>query len=282
VASTADRAGANRSGLRPNPFGLAEALVGLASGFVLATVLEGIFGALSHHAGHPSGYGSDVASLLGLWIGLVGAAVAASARSRRSAAAAEGADAARSRVARRAHGAGNRLEEVLRHLGDDYGLAIRPWPDIPLGLLVGLGSQYGLVWLLELPLVPFVPHLFTRLDQPAQNLTGDAHGSGLVVLGILVCAGSPLVEELFFRGLLLRSIAGKLAPLGPRLGPVVSVVLVGLVFGLVHFEPLEFLALAGFGMVLCLVAWRTGRLGAGIVAHATFNTAAFLSVVHSH
>jgi hypothetical protein len=115
------------------------------------------------------------------------------------------------------------------------------------------------------------------------SLTGTATGiGGLVVLGVLVCFGSPLVEELYFRGLVLRAAAGRLAPLGARLGPVASVVLVGALFGLVHFEPLQLLALVGFGMVLCVLAWRTGRLGAGIVAHMTFNTLAFVSVARSH
>jgi hypothetical protein len=247
---------------RPNSFGLGEALVGLAVGFVLGTVFVSIFGALSHHPNHPSGFGSDVASLVGLWIGLVGSAIAAAVRNDR---------AARALTPGKQGTARTGIFELLRR---DYGLTIRPWPDIPLGIAV--------VWLLELPLAPFVPHLFTRLSQPAVSLTGNGKGAGLVVLGVLVCLGSPVVEELYFRGVLLRSIAGRLGGLGPALGPVASVVLVGAVFGLVHFEPLQLLALAGFGMVLCVLAWRTGRLGPGIIAHLAFNTAAFVTVANSH
>lgn len=271
-----DEQGASSPRLRPNDFGVGEALVGLGAGFVLASLLVSLFGELGGHPRHPSGFGIDVASLLGLWTGLVGCVVAASRRARRARAAPGPAE----RTARRRAPTG--APGLLRALAEDYGLAIRPWPDVPLGLLVGLASQYLLVPVLELPLEPFVPHLFERLGQPAVSLTSGATGAGLVALGVLVCLGSPLVEELFFRGLLLRGLAGKLAPLGKRLGPVASVALVGIVFGLVHFELLQLVALVGFGCVLGALAWRTGRLGPGIVAHMAFNTATFVTVARSH
>ncbi len=255
-----------RSRFQPNDFGLAEALGGLAVGFVLASVLVALFATASGHSSHPSSFGSDVVDLLGLWAGLVGAAVVASRRHRRPATAPDA--------------GARRLGGALGDLAADFGLAFRPWPDLPLGVAVGLGSQYLLVPLLELPLSPFVPHLAHRLSQPARSVTGDAHGPGLLLIAVLVCLGSPLVEELFFRGLLLRALAARLAPLGRRLGPAASVVAVGIVFGLVHFEALELPALVGFGMVLALLAWRTGRLGAGIVAHMAFNTATVVSLAH--
>jgi membrane protease YdiL (CAAX protease family) len=271
--------------LVPNAFGVPDALVGLAAGFVLASVLVSAVAALSGHPGRTSGVGSDVASLLGLWTGLVGAAVVASRRAARP-----GGEAPTAPRPRRAGaGAGERAASrtgaragVVTLLRDDYGWTVRLWPDVPVGIAVGLVSQYALVPLFELPLLPFVPHLFTRLGAPAVSLTSGAHGAGLVLLGVLVCLGSPVVEELYFRGLLLRGLAGRLAGLGGRLGPVLSVVVVGIVFGLVHFEALQLLALVGFGVVLGALAWRTGRLGPGTVAHIAFNTAAFVSVARAH
>ncbi len=253
-----------RPRFQPNDFGLGEALAGLAAGFVLASVLVAVLAAASEHPRHASTFGSDVVDLLGLWAGLVGAAVVASRR-RGS-----------------ARGPDRGASTVLGDLAADFGLAFRPWPDLPLGVAVGLASQYLLVPLFELPLAPFVPHLAHRLSQPARSVTGGAHGPGLLLIAFLVCAGSPIVEELFFRGLLLRALAARLAPLGRRIGPVVSVVAVGLVFGLVHFEALEFPALAGFGVVLAVLAWRTGRLGPGIVAHMAFNTATVVTLARWH
>lgn len=245
-----------------NPFGLAEALVGLAGGFVLASLLVSIVGSLVHGPGGGADkLATDVASLGGLWLGFVGGAVVASRRQ----------EAAGARPRRRIAGA----------LAEDYGLEVRLWPDVPLGIVVGIACQYLLVPALELPLLPFVPDLFHRLGGPAKQLTGGQHGAALVLLGLLVCLGSPLVEELFFRGLLFRSLTGRLAGLGPRLGPVLATVVTGVVFGLVHFEALQLTALAGFGMVLCLLAWRTGRLGPGIVAHAAFNATTFVAIAFS-
>jgi membrane protease YdiL (CAAX protease family) len=88
-----------------------------------------------------------------------------------------------------------------------------------------------------------------------------------------------VVEELFFRGLLFRALTGSFKQLGPRLAPAASIAITALVFALVHFEALQFLGLAGFGAVLGILAWRTGRLGPSIVAHMTFNTVTIIAIV---
>ena len=253
-----------------NSFGLPEAMFGVVAGFVLAFVAVSVYAALSLHPRHPSQYGEDVVSLIALWVGLVAAVVAATRI------------AARDHLGARAGRTGRAGRADVKGVGSvvrDYGLALRPWPDIPLGIVAGVASQYLLVPVVEAPLLPFVHHLYTRLGHPAQSLTGVAFGTGLVVLAVLVCVGSPVVEELFFRGLLLRSLLGTFDQIGPRLGPALSIVVTALVFALVHFEALQFLGLAGFGVVLGVLAWRTGRLGPSIVAHMTFNTVTIIAIV---
>ena len=255
-----------------NSFGLPEAMLGVVAGFVLAFLAVSVYAALAQHPRHPSQYGEDVVSLIALWAGLAGAAVVATHNAAR---ARPGDSAGRADRASRADRKGT--GSVVR----DYGLTLRPWPDIPLGIVAGVASQYLLVPVVEAPLIPFVHHLYSRLGHPAQSLTGDAFGTGLVVLAVLVCVGSPIVEELFFRGLLLRSLLGSFEQIGPRLGPALSIVVTALVFALVHFEALQFLGLAGFGVVLGLLAWRTGRLGPSIVAHMAFNTVTIIAIVVS-
>ena len=185
-----------------------------------------------------------VAELVGLWIGLVGAAVWWS----------------------QMHG--------TKHLGADLGLRI-VWWDVPLGVAVGLASQYGLTEMY----VPFrhIDHNIARkLGQPTQKLVGTSHNSlSVVVLLLFLALGAPIVEELFFRGLLLRSLTDLT-------NPAVGIVISGLLFGLAHFEALQFAGLAAFGMVLAVLAWKLRRLGPGICAHMSFNTVAVLSIVHLH
>ncbi len=245
-------------------------MFGVVVGFVLTFIAVGIYAALAPHHGHPSQYGEDVVSLLALWTGFVGAAVVATRTAVRSR---PGTAADRVQTGRLG------LNKGTGSVVSDYGFALKPWPDIPLGIVVGVASQYLLVPVVEAPLAPFVHHLYSRLGHPAQSLTGDAFGSGLVLLAVLVCVGSPVVEELFFRGLLLRALLGNFGEIGPRLGPAISIVVTALVFALVHFEALQFLGLAGFGVVLGYLAWRTGRLGPSIVAHMTFNTVTIVAIV---
>ena len=86
------------------------------------------------------------------------------------------------------------------------------------------------------------------------------------LLVVLVVVGAPLVEELFYRGLLQ-------GPLVARYNPVVVVTGVAAVFAFIHFRPVEYPGLFAFGLVLGVCALRTGRLGMPIVAHVGFNAA---------
>ncbi len=97
----------------------------------------------------------------------------------------------------------------------------------------------------------------------------------IAVLTVLVV---PVVEELFFRGLVLRGFVRIFAGAGRILGPSLAVTTTGIVFGLAHCELLELLGLAAFGIVLSVIAYRFKRLGPCIFAHATFNLVAILSI----
>jgi hypothetical protein len=282
MAQARSRAGGNRFGLaeapshaRGNRFGLAEAAGGLIAGFLLSFIAVSIYVQSSGHNASVTSYGADIVSLLGLWAGFVGAMVAATRIGARLYSPPAG---------RAAAPAGARLAENAGtgSLVEDYGIRIKPLVDLPVGIAIGVASQFLLIPAMEAPLRPFVSHLDQRLGHPANQLLGHVNGAGLVALALLICLGSPIVEELFFRGLLLRALIGRLAPLGPRIAPAVSIVLSGIVFGLVHFEALQFLGLAGFGIVLGVLAWWTGRLGPSIVAHMAFNATTVVAYVLTH
>ncbi len=81
----------------------------------------------------------------------------------------------------------------------------------------------------------------------------------------MVAAGSPLVEEVFFRGLVLKALEARWQP---RTALVAS----SLVFGAAHFQPLQFPALVMFGLIAGVLVQRDGRLGRAVWAHVGFNS----------
>jgi membrane protease YdiL (CAAX protease family) len=158
----------------------------------------------------------------------------------------------------------------------DLGLRFR-WLDL-LGIPIGFGGQL-LVALMYIPISHHVHNFNQRFDAPSQRLTGGSHGTGFIIVAVLTVVGAPFFEELYFRGVLLRSLARLFGRFGGWVGPTLAVVITGFVFGLVHAESLQLLGLATFGIILSVVSYRTGRLGMNMVAHATFNLTAVAAAV---
>jgi membrane protease YdiL (CAAX protease family) len=145
----------------------------------------------------------------------------------------------------------------------DYGIWFRP-VDV-LGLGIGALCSLVLIRLVYLPLEAIWPATFSedRLTENAEDLVARADGSTWLVV-VVVVIGAPIVEELFYRGLLQRSLAARY-----REGLVV--VAVAAVFAIVHFRPVEIPGLFAIGLVFGIAAVWTGRLGMAIAIHAGFN-----------
>lgn len=156
----------------------------------------------------------------------------------------------------------------------DFGLAIKPTD-----VLVGLGG--GLV---ALALSVVLAVVFTAVTgEPPQTNTDIVAGVDTTVpwlLGmlVLIAVGTPIAEEIFFRGLVLGAARNAWGLPG---GIAFSSVL----FGLVHIQD----TLAGwayvgtvtglFGVVFALTrVWTNGRIGAAIVAHMVVNAVAVVVV----
>ena len=152
----------------------------------------------------------------------------------------------------------------------DLGLRFA-WSDLPVGAAIGLVSQIALVWLVYLPWRMLDDTLGKRLEEPARELTDLAAGPRLYILGVMIVVVTPFVEELFFRGLLQGALMR-------RFSPPAAIALSSLGFGLAHQQGLQLLGLVAFGLVLGYVAWRTGRLGLCIAAHAAFNLVTVLAL----
>jgi membrane protease YdiL (CAAX protease family) len=154
----------------------------------------------------------------------------------------------------------------------DFGLRVRPL-DVPVGIAIGVACQLVLVPLVSLPWILVLGKDLDQLDDAARQLADKATDPlGVVLLVLIVVLGAPVVEELFFRGLLQRSLLRKM-------GAVPAVAISSFVFALTHFQLLQFLALWAFGAVLGTLAVRTGRLGPGILAHMAFNAVTVIALV---
>jgi uncharacterized protein len=226
-------------------FGMAVG--GFAAGYLASAVLLTVFAALSGNLKDLSQLEAlsvppwwvTIGGLAGLWMGFVGAVFLAS----------------------RMRGSGNPVR--------DMGIRVARW-DAPIGIVIGIAGQLA-VDLLYLPFEHAVPGLQRELNAPANRLTGGFHGSDLAVIAVLTVVVVPIVEELFFRGLVLQSLVRLFRGAGNRLGPTLAILSTGILFGLAHAEPLQLAGLALFGVVLSIMAYRTGRLGACMFAHAAFN-----------
>jgi uncharacterized protein len=99
-----------------------------------------------------------------------------------------------------------------------------------------------------------------------------------IVVAAYVCVMAPMCEEFFFRGFLFGILRRMRFSVGGReIGPWVAAAVVGVLFGLAHFDSAqpEFLIPLGFlGFVLCIVRWRTGSLYPCMVLHSLNNSIA--------
>ena len=93
------------------------------------------------------------------------------------------------------------------------------------------------------------------------------------VLGLAVVVAAPLGEELFFRALVYRGIAG-------RFGAVAGIVVSGLAFTAVHFNLSVVVPFALIGMIFAWVYRASGSLWVTISAHAIVNGVSFAATVY--
>jgi membrane protease YdiL (CAAX protease family) len=152
------------------------------------------------------------------------------------------------------------------NLVDDVGLRAR-WADVGWGPLIWVTA-----WVAGI--VAAIVALAFRI--PLKSNTDSIHdlqGDRGVLIAFLVVAVvvAPVVEELVFRGVVLRGFAAVL--------PVWwAVVLEGLCFGAAHVDPVRgvgnlglVLVLAAVGAVFGGAAYLLRRIGPTIIAHALYN-----------
>lgn len=216
-------------------WGLGDAAAGWLLSFVASTLFAVTTASMT--GAETQSIAVLLAGQLGLWLALVGVPVLAS----------------------RTKGA--------RSLRDDFGLS-GTWRDL-WGLPIGVACQVVLVPVIYLAVEGVFGDL--EVEGPARELADRARGPGYLLLAALVTVVAPIVEEVFYRGLMLRAAVNRL---GVRLGVVVT----SLVFGISHFQLVQLPGLFAFGVVLAVLAVRTGTLGLPIVVHGAFNAVTIVAL----
>lgn len=155
---------------------------------------------------------------------------------------------------------------------NDYGLS---WPratDTGLGLT---GGVLGRIWPLAVALL-VIAAAHQSLSTPSSTSikvigVTPVGVSGWTVVVLVTVVGAPIIEELFFRGLIQGAFSR-------RTGPIPAIFITALIFSGVHITDQGFLApiiLFPMAVILGYLKHRTGRLAAGMVAHVTFNATLF-------
>ncbi len=212
-------------------------------------------------AGWRAGGAVLLLSALPVWVGLLGTALWASRR----------------------HGTGNLIP--------DLGLRIKPI-DLAIGLGAGLALRFAVgAWA--------VVYSAITGQQPTSNLesvleNGLGTGFWLAVNMLAIAVIGPVIEEIFFRGVGLRSALASLwrrsgTPrfADPRRRIWVSIAATSLIFALLHLSEVNDLTsavvlLPGLflaGWVLARLTIWSGRLGPAIVTHVVFNGVAVVALL---
>ena len=156
-------------------------------------------------------------------------------------------------------------------LRNDIGLAFRT---------VDLG--WGPVtWLASLAAQIVVAIIILTLHIPlVSNTEGVSKLSGnrtyIIAFALLAVLVAPIVEEIVFRGVILRGLCS-------RLPPWLAIGVQGVLFGAAHVDPVRGVGNIGLVMVLSAVgtvlggaAYLTKRLAPTMIAHALINTVAVI------
>jgi membrane protease YdiL (CAAX protease family) len=150
--------------------------------------------------------------------------------------------------------------------------------EIGAGVLAGVVLYLGIAFGVAAILTAVFEQASGKTSKTPQQLP-PLSGIGILFAVLLAILAAPMVEELFFRGCVFRSLRD-------RNGFLPAATVSALLFGLVHYVPgpwqdtlllMTIMVFTGFGL-----AWfydRRGNLVASIAAHATFNTIGLILIL---
>lgn len=166
------------------------------------------------------------------------------------------------------------LFAVRRAQGDwsQLGFAAFGWNWIFMAPVITLAMLFGMGLVNVLFVMPFTGGEFE--NPQIEALTGGGSSLSLTELGallILVAVIAPIVEELFFRGMLYPVLR-------QRWSAIAAIVVNGFLFALIHVVPILLPGLFFVGMVLAWVRERSGSVIPCMVIHALQNGTVLLVI----
>ena len=143
------------------------------------------------------------------------------------------------------------------------------WSDTGWGVLAGfVGLMFaGIVALITQAIAG---EFSSAAGDVALELREEGPFWALLLFAVMIMVGAPIVEEIAFRGLIFNALRKK------GLGAVSTIIITAVIFSAFHFEPIRFFLLLPIGLVYGWVRWKTGSLGAAMVAHGVNNAPAAL------
>ncbi len=135
----------------------------------------------------------------------------------------------------------------------NYQFGLKNIPYLGLFIILIVSFQIGL----NVPL----SKLINSILHP-ENLSNKTQNVTYFMIGALILA--PFLEELIFRGIILRGLLSRYSPL-------TSIVITSILFGLIHPEPTQIVGAISFGLFLSWVFYFTNNIGVCILLHFTAN-----------
>jgi membrane protease YdiL (CAAX protease family) len=150
----------------------------------------------------------------------------------------------------------------------DFGVTLR-------GSDFGWGIVYGVAAVVVVfGLASVTQMIFGKFDSNAgELLQGSKFTDGQTLLFLcLIAFGAPIVEEIYFRGLVFASLGKSSWIRSVPHHPILVVFLCGGYFAVFHLEPVRIMLLLGGGLVLSLCRYHTASLTPSIIAHMSLNS----------
>lgn len=138
--------------------------------------------------------------------------------------------------------------------------------------LAALGASLGAIQLYVIAATFLGLDFLIPADLPANLvLPGALSIFSIIALAVI----TPVAEEIFFRGFVLRGFVN-------RWGVVPGIILSAVVFAGLHFQPSIILPVFITGLLLGYLYWHTGSIWPGVGVHAGQNLIATLGVVFGY